>query len=63
MATYTGKETLYEYMKEDIPDGNHTFVLEANGEKCFYKCRSIQLLYQCELIPKQDSLGSANADR
>ena len=32
MATYTGKETLYEYMKEDIPDGKHTVVLGANGE-------------------------------
>lgn len=61
MATYTGKETLYEYMKEDIPDGNHTFVLEANGENVSINAEVFNY-YTNVTYTEQDSLGSATAD-
>lgn len=32
MAKYTGKETLLDYIKSDIPDGDHTFQTTANNE-------------------------------
>lgn len=31
MTFYTGHETLYDYLVQDIPDGDHTFQTVANG--------------------------------
>ena len=48
-------------MKEDIPDGNHTFVLEANGENVSINAEVFNY-YTNVTYTEQDSLGSATAD-